>query len=230
MHVSTGVRGSTGSRVWHGLLLAVALASLVWQFVLVVQGGTDVNSGAAGTAAPLGTRILRFFSYFTIESNILVAVCAFTLLRRPDRDGPGWRVLRLDTLLGIGVTGLVYGLLLAPKLHLTGEALVVTAGLHYVTPPATLLGWLLFGPRGRIDRRTVGWAFLWPVAWIGWTLAHGAASGWYPYPFLDVSSLGYGTAVRNIVAVLAAALVGALLLVGIDRALNPRDRDLPSYR
>jgi hypothetical protein len=30
-----------------------------------------------------------------------------------------------------------------------------------------------------------------------YTLIHGAATHWYPYPFVDVTHIGYATAIRN---------------------------------
>jgi hypothetical protein len=57
------------------------------------------------------------------------------------------------------------------------------------------------------------------VAWIGYTLAHGAASGWYPYDFLDVSTLGYAVALRNLAFVVLVALVFLLAFWLVDRKL-----------
>ncbi len=51
-------------------------------------------------------------------------------------------------------------------------------------------------------------ALLFPLAYGAWTLAHGAATGWYPYPFVDVVDLGYLRVLANIVGlfvVLAAS-------------------------
>ena len=50
-----------------------------------------------------------------------------------------------------------------------------------------------------------------------WTLLHGAVSGWYPYPFLDVSELGYPRTLLNIAGLVLAFLVLELALVGIGR-------------
>jgi len=88
----------------------------------------------------------------------------------------------------------------------------------------TLVVWLLFGPRPRVSWSTVGWAFVWPVAWIAYTFAHGAVTGWYPYAFLDVTALGYPPALLSTAAVL---LVGAALLLlfrWLDRRLPTRPR------
>ena len=196
------------ARLWHGLLAAVVLGSLITQIVLTARG----TPNADGVVEPVVTRFVRLFSYFTIQSNILLLIVAVTLTRDPERDGRLWRVVRLDAVLGIIITGLVYATVLAGAANPTGAGWWSNLGFHYVAPWWALLGWLLFGPRSRMDSRTLSWAVLWPVAWISYTLAHGAATDWYPYPFTDVGVLEYPTVLINLgVVVLLAALIAAVL-------------------
>ncbi|MCI2239372.1 Pr6Pr family membrane protein [Paenibacillus sp. TRM 82003] len=186
------------------MALAVGTALLV-QVVLTLSA-----SGATG--------LLRWSSYFTVQSNLLVLGACATLAVRPDRDGPAWRVLRLDALLGITITGVVYATLLAPDVQLQGVDRWIDAVEHYGAPAATLAGWLLFGPRPRLDRRTLLLAFAWPLAWVVWTFAHGALTGWYPYPFLDAAAIGYPAAL----AATGTVLVAGVLLAALLRAVEPR--------
>lgn len=206
----------------HALAAAVAGAGLVIQLGLLFAGGSDVNSGTDSSQVPIGVRLLRFFSYFTIQSNIVVLVAAVLLALRPTRDGRIWRIVRLDSLLGIVTTGIVYATILAPLVQLDGLANTATILLHYLSPWLFLACWVVVGPRPRIGWGTVAGAFLWPVAWIAYTLIHGAITDWYPYPFLDVAELGPPTAARNIVVILLAAGVLAVIFRLLDRlpALN----------
>ncbi|GAA2302432.1 Pr6Pr family membrane protein [Glycomyces scopariae] len=208
------------SRVWHGTLFAIVLAALVTQTVLVVQGGTDVNAAAGGGDESTRVRLVHLFSYFTIQSNLLVLWASGLLALRPDRDGRAWRVLRLDALLGIVITGIVFALVLAPLVHPVGVAWAVNAAFHYLSPAAFLVGWLVFGPRGQVDGGTAWLAFLWPVAWIAYTFAQGARTGWYPYPFLDAAALGHPRAALNTALVLLAAFCLAALAQWVDRRLR----------
>lgn len=212
----TGTGAGTVSRWWHGFLFVLLVVCFVVQLTLLFLGGQDANSGE-GEEAGLGTRLVQFFSYFTIQSNLLIMVAAGTLMVRPQRDGRGWRVLRLDALLGIVITGLVFDLILAKGVKLTGLAYALTIGFHYISPWGALIGWLLFGPRPRIDWRTIGLAFIWPVLWLAYTFTHGAISGWYPYPFLDAGELGVPVALRNTSLVVLVALVLALIFKALDR-------------
>jgi hypothetical protein len=92
------------------------------------------------------------------------------------------------------------------------------------------LGWLLFGPRPRIERATIAWSLIWPVLWFGYTLAHGAVSDWYPYPFVSVTEHAYGKVLLNALAVTAVlGAVAAAFAVGAAKLPTPsraNDRDL----
>jgi hypothetical protein len=97
------------ARVWHAGLATLIVAALAVQVVIAVRAAGLPHAHEVGTlaGAPLGGRLLRVASFFTIQSNVLVAITSAQLARRPDRDGPVWRVLRLDALVGIAVTGIV---------------------------------------------------------------------------------------------------------------------------
>ncbi|HVV12201.1 Pr6Pr family membrane protein [Amycolatopsis sp.] len=204
------------SRWWHAFIAVVVVVSLVIQLVLLFTGGADANSGQ-GAVAGAGVRIWRLFSYFTIESNLFVLAASLVLAARPFFDGPVWRVVRLDALLGILITGVVYDLVLAPQVHLTGWALAATIGFHYVSPWMFVVGWLVLGPRYGMSWATVAGAFVWPVIWLVYIFAQGAFTHWYPYPFLDVTRIGLGSALRNAVLVVLIAVVFAVLARLADR-------------
>jgi hypothetical protein len=207
------------SRVVHAVLATVVLGSLGIQLVLVFSGGADVNSGEVGGAVPVGGRLWRLFSYFTIESNLLVLGTAVVLAWRPRVDGVMWRVVRLDALLGTVITGLVFAVVLAPQVHLTGAAFVSTVGFHYISPWLTLAAWLVFGPRPRVTWWTVLAAFIWPLVWLVYVFMQGSFTNWYPYPFLDVNELGLFDAVRNALLVCGIAVVLAVVFRFLDGQL-----------
>ncbi|NKQ58118.1 Pr6Pr family membrane protein [Amycolatopsis sp. K13G38] len=225
---TTTVRSSravVAARVCHALIAAVVAASLVVQIALLLSGGADANSGQAGEVVSVGVRLWRLFSYFTIESNLFVLATAVVLALRPAADGRIWRVVRLDGLLGILITGVVYDIVLAPIVHLTGAALAAGIGFHYISPWATILAWLVFGPRRRITWGTIAGAFVWPVLWLVYIFTQGAFTDWYPYPFLDVTDLGFGTALVNSLLVVAVAIVFAVLFKLVDNRVPALLRD-----
>lgn len=215
-------RAATISRAVHAFVACVVLVCLVIQITLLLTGGADANSGESGTAVSEGTRLVRLFSFFTIQSNIVVGVVAALLAIRPLRGSLRWQVARMDALLGIVITGLVFDLVLARQVDLHGWALVATIGFHYVTPWVTLIAWIVLGPRYRFRARTVLLAFAWPILWLVYTFVRGAIVDWYPYPFLDVNEKGFGVALGNSLMVVVIAVVLAVAFVQIDRRVPAR--------
>ena len=212
-------QASVVSRWWHAVIAAVIALGLIIQLALIFTGGADANSGETGASASILVRLWRLFSFFTIESNLIVLAVCIALVINPIHDGRFWRVARLDSLLGIVITGLVFAIVLAPLLHLTGAAEVATVCFHYISPWATLLGWLLFGPRPQMSWNTVAAAFIWPTLWLIYIFTQGAFTNWYPYPFLNAANLGLGAAVRNAVLVLLVGVVLAVLIKMADAKL-----------
>lgn len=206
------------ARVLHLVVALVATAALVLQTVLVVSGASVL---AETEVPPLATRLVRLVSYFTIQSNVLVAVTAWQLWRDPARDGRWWRVVRAAALAGITVTGLVHFVLLRPLLDLEGANWAADKLLHMVVPVLAVGTWLLAGPRPRVSWRTALELMVWPLAWLVLTLAVGAATGWYPYPFLDSATDGAGAVVLACVAITVLFLAVAAGVRALDRRLAP---------
>lgn len=198
------------ARAWHGVTFLIITLSLIVQFALVIAG-RGVLVEATGTIAPLSERVLRFFSYFTIQSNLLAAGTALGLIARPDRDGRTWRVLRTAAIVGMTVTFVVYLILLRPIVHLVGVAKLTDITFHYGAPAMTVVGWLWLGPWPRIDTATLVRHLVWPLSYLVYVLALGAITGWYPYPFINVPKLGYARALLNSLAITVLLLgIGAI--------------------
>jgi hypothetical protein len=62
----------------------------------------------------------------------------------------------------------------------------------------------------------------------GWTLAHGAMTGWWPYWFINVDELGLARAAASFAGLLIFFLLRGLVVVAIDSAFGRRDRRLAS--
>lgn len=195
--------------------------ALVTQLILVFAGESVL---VEEDPPNLAERLLHFVSYFTVQANVAVFLAVLPLVRDPQHDGGSWRVLRLSSLIGIVITGLVHWFLLRPLLDLSGWSYATDKLLHVVVPVLALVGWLAFGPRPRITGRVVGLALIWPVAWLVYTLILGALTNWYPYPFVDVGQVGAGHVAISCTAIALAffALSGLAWLA--DRRM-PVSRD-----
>jgi hypothetical protein len=205
-------------RVAHLVVGAVASFAVLFQLALVLGGGAVLDeTDPPTTAEALG----RFFLYFTIQSNILVAVTSLQLARDPQRDGAGWRVARTAAVVGITITGVVHFVLLRPLLDLDGADRFADVLLHQVVPVLAVLAWLVLGPRPRTGRREIGLALLWPVGWLLLILGVRALTGWVPYPFLDPAEQGgWGGVAVACVGVTLLFLVVSAAAYAVDRTVD----------
>jgi hypothetical protein len=206
-------------RSWHTLTLVVAVAALVLQLALILGGDNILDSTAAASRLE---QTRRYFSYFTIQSNFLVAVSMWLIVR--DRtESQLFRVVRLASLVGITVTGIVAAVALPPSPNYTTGSLVCDRLLHVVVPALAFIGWVAFGPRAKVTREDLLPSLVWPVLWLAATLALGPFVDWYPYPFIDVDRIGLGCTLVNCAAIAVLFLALGALALWADRRLS-RDR------
>lgn len=169
---------------------------------VVVQMQRSITNEEAGTGE-VEFVVQNFFSFFTIESNVLAAVVLFvgifTLSKRG--ESRGWSTIRAAVTTYMATTGVVYNLLLR-GIELPQGATVPWSNevLHVIAPAIIVLDWLI-APGRRPLKSTALWGIIaFPILWAGYTLARGVLVldprtnvAWYPYPFLDpnISSNGY---------------------------------------
>jgi hypothetical protein len=210
---------------WCAVALSAAL-NLSGYYVTKLDPArpTILGNLAEGIDTPL-KRFFDWITYFTIWSNATVAIVLTVLAARPDlflrrdRVGAIWRTLRLDSVLMITVTGLVYNLLLAEG-GKEGLDSLSNALLHVVNPIATVAIWVLAGPRGLISIRTVFAALILPLTWAAFALLRGALVLAYPYPFLDVISNGWGSVLGFIAQVIVLGIVLSFGYLGLDAVIR----------
>lgn len=209
----------TRARWFHLLTFGVAAFAVVLQLVLVLQGHNVLDEH---NRPDRGTRVVRFCSYLTIWSNVLVAWSAFTLALGTDSESRVWRALRLNAVVICFGGGVVHFFLLRPILDLAGADLLADRMLHMVVPLFAVVGWLAFGPRHRAEAGDLGPFLVLPVVWLVYTLIRGEFVEWYPYPFIDVNEHGYGVVLLNCLGVAAFMVVLAFGAVRLDRWLTER--------
>jgi len=191
------------------------IALLGW-FALIAQFCINMNSGLADGPELL----IRFFTFFTVTTNILVAVLATVLLLRP-ASAWGMFFSRQSTAAAVSVyivvVGLIYNLILRALWHPEGLQRVVDELLHLVIPVLFLLYWLMF-----VRKDELRWGNMWgwlvyPLVYIVLVMIRGAFSGFYPYPFLDVLKIGYPQTFLNCLGVTVVFVVLSLLFIAIGK-------------
>lgn len=194
------------------------IAGIAW-FALALQLYLMLNN-AYGKEHPASSTIVNFLSYFTILSNLLVAV-SLTAAAIFSSSAKGKFFSRHTTASAIAlyifIVGLVYNLILRNLWKPEGLQLLADNLLHVIVPLTYLAYWFIYTPKRSLTWKD-GLAWLWlPLAYLVYSLIRGKATGWYPYPFLNVDSLGYAKVAINCLGMLGTFLVAALGLIAIKR-------------
>jgi hypothetical protein len=155
----------------------------------------------------------NFFSFFTVESNIIAVVALFiSALYAWKGDQQRWvHYLRGAATIYMTVTGITYSLLLR-NVAVDTAVPWVNLVLHYIIPIVMIVDWLIDLPPFRIR---VGAAMVWliyPIAYLAYSLIRGPLVDWYPYPFLDPRPEGYVPVIVTSIGIALGALVLALVM------------------
>jgi hypothetical protein len=209
------------------------LAALVGWTGLSLQIGLTVHRVISNGGSVPGALWL-WVGYFTITTNMLAAAVLSASALGP--VGPISRRLgspgvQSMTTMSIIIVGLIYNFLLRGLWHPQGWQLVADVTLHDVMPLLFLLHWWVNVPKAELRVRQISYWQLYPIAYFAYALIRGAMDGWYPYPFLDVSTLGYARVAINAAVILLAFIAIASLLVVLGRGQarrRSRSRILPA--
>jgi hypothetical protein len=199
-------------------LYAMVTAALGW-FALTLQCYLTVSLSIAN-GKTLIARLVTFFRYFTILTNLLVALILTRSAWRPSARRGAFlsrAVVQSGTAVYTALVGIVYALLLHQIWNPQGLQKLADVLLHDLLPILYAAYWLIFVSKKSMHWTRALWWLLYPAGYFAYTLLRGAASGWYPYPFLDANALGYSRVSANAGMLLAAFLLTGLLLVVCSR-------------
>lgn len=169
--------------------------SMALKLIVIVSAiaGTVMSASAGRNSFMGGSRV---FMYFTIQSNIaiaLISLIGFCLLMREKAVSEAWYVVKLAGTVSITLTGVVFAVLLAPIL---GEAAwsVPNTLTHLIVPLAAVADFFVTVSGAEIKRRNVMYVIIPPLLYAvyagigyvnGWEFAKGQI---YPYFFLNWGS------------------------------------------
>ena len=195
------------------LLVIIAISSwlaLVGQLYLIIVNRT--------TSLP--EAIARYFTFFTILTNILVALCgSYIILDSSSRLGTFFSKQSVQAAVAVNilVVGIVYNTVLRSIWNPQGMQRIVDELLHLVVPMLFVFYWCVFARKDQLQWNNIfGW-LLYPLLYFVVVLIRGAFSGYYPYPFIDAITLGYKAAFVNSGILTVAFFLLALLFVGIGK-------------
>ncbi len=203
-------------------LAAAAIALLGWYGLLLQL--YVVIATARATGVPVTTAISNYFSFFTILTNLLVALVLTLSLRTTPSTLSVYAsraTVQSAVAVYIAIVGMVYSLVLRNLWDPEGLQKIADVILHDAIPVLYLLYWLTFVRKGKDHdslrfSRVPTW-LAYPLLYLVYSLIRGAITGIYLYPFIDAGKLGYPRVGLNAVVLLFAFLGMSLFLVAIDR-------------
>lgn len=206
---------SSSSKIYAAACAVVCWFALVLQLFLIIQN----------RVTGVGETVIRYFSFFTILTNILVAL-AFTAAFLNKEGAKKSFFVQSKTLTAIAVyitiVGIIYNTVLRFIWVPTGWDMVANELLHLIIPVAFIIFWLLFVPKKNIEWKNILPWLIYPLVYLIYTLIRGSFANWYPYPFIDVAKIGSNKALVNSTLVTVAFVVVALLFVGITKWMSKK--------
>jgi hypothetical protein len=199
------------------------LAGVAW-FAVLLQLWLSIQLGFANGKSLVGG-LVAFFGYFTVLTNIFVALVASAGVLSQNRAVPPYWLYRPSVVgcatTAILVVGIAYHLLLRKIWAPQGTQLLADILLHYVVPAGALAHWLVYRHNQRLAAlAALAWC-LYPLAYLVYALVRGEFLGSYPYPFVDVAALGYEQVLLNAAGLMAAFLGVAFAVLGLARLVAP---------
>ena len=199
------------TKAWRLLIALIAATGPLLQYGLMAYDET---------LATLPTKTVEFFSYFTVLSNALAATALAAPLITPESRLGRWSEKagpRAAIATYLTITAVVYHTMLAHTWNPQGLRLVATTFNHTITPAAFLVDLALRGGQGEARWIAALKAMAFPALFGAWTLAHGAVSGFYPYPFMNVLKRGYPAVLLTIVQMGSAFALICMIFIALLR-------------
>ncbi len=187
--------------------------ALITQFVLMLLN----------READIPETLIRFFSFFTILTNLLVALFFTSKLI----SGKGFlmnlfkkRGALTALTLFILIVGLVYQFVLRGLWQPTGLQFIVDELLHSIIPLYVLIYWIKYVTQDQLRIPSVLSWLLYPLFYVLFILIRGYFSGFYPYPFFNVTVIGYKQFGINLLIIFSVSMVLMIALVLIGRRIS----------
>ena len=196
-----------------------AIIAITAWFALILQLYILIHNTPSNGMTPLQA-VGRFFIFFTILTNLLVAISLTFILLKPN-SSVGKFFAKPSTVtaitLYIFIVGLVYNIILRRLWQPIGLQLLADELLHVAVPVLFIIYWIFFVEKGSLKWKNCFSWLLYPVAYLFYALIRGYIEGFYPYPFLDLNELGYQRVILNCLGLTIVFIVIGFLLIAIDK-------------
>lgn len=200
----------------------LAWLTILGQYAVLLQERTYGGFGATS---------LTYFGFFTVTTNILVALAfSVPLMKTGSRLRSFFKrpAVRAAIALYILVVAVIYYGVLAADHHPEGISAVMNVGLHFVLPALYILDWLFFADKRPMSYKSTPYWTLYPIVYGLFNVIRGHVTGFYPYPFLDITKIGVSAVSLNMLGFALFYGLGGAAVIFLGRLLSRRQAETVS--
>ncbi len=191
---------------------------LLGWFAIIAQLALMIHNRQASVPETL----VRFISFFTILTNLWVAIYFTTKsLKISVKKFPliyTWGTTTALTAF-ILVVGITYQVVLRQIWNPTGLQRLVDELLHTVIPLFVLVYWYCYSQSGDYKWRPILHWMVYPIFYFLFVLVRGNVSHFYPYPFINADKLKLSVVLLNagLLFVFILGIIALLIFIGRKR-------------
>ncbi len=168
---------------------------------------------------------IRFFSFFTILTNSLVAIYFTLYLIIIKKKNGSWSFIdKPGTLTAltvyITIVGLIYQIILRPIWEPKGIQMIVDELLHSIIPILVIVCWYLRGQKMAVTYQQIPQWLIYPLIYLVYILIRGHFSNFYPYSFVDVARLGLSKVLTNSAGLIVLFIGVSALFIKIGKIIK----------
>ena len=195
---------------------------LIYRIILLALTVFTIIAGWSISTIELGLPFiwLNSFKYYTMQTNLIVSVwliLAIVWHNKPESlkriTGP----LKGAITLFITTTFIFFAILLAPFYQPTGFAAFTNIVLHYLTPIAFIVDWILTETKTKYKWNYLPYWTIYPLSYLLFSFIHGSFTGDYIYPFLNVDTLGIPGYFISVSALVGVGIGLGSIYIAINR-------------
>lgn len=195
----------------------VLILSIIGFIIRLFISVIEITSGT-GLVLYLG----NMFSYFTIQTNLLVLFwLAIALIYRNHDKRPKIMhpIIHGAICLYISGTFVIFAIFLSPYYQPTGIEAISNILMHYIVPVAFIVEWFITESNTEYKYSYLPYYTIYPFGYVIFTAIRGAFTGFYPYYFFDLSMITIIDLAINVFLLFVLFTIMGSIYIAINRRL-----------
>ena len=196
--------------------VGLTVALIAW-FAVSAQLYLMIDNRVASVAETT----IRFFSFFTILTNTIVAIYFTSITLKSSSIVPENNSSKLTAItVYITLVGLIYQIILRHLWQPTGLQRIVDELLHTIIPILVIVFWYLYEDKVAAKYKHILKWLIYPLTYLAYILIRGNFSDFYPYPFVNVNQIGLQKVLVNSAGLIVLFAVLSFIFIKVGRTTS----------